>query len=50
MKRRTVRNDPIHSSERVRGAVVVQNFAVDMDKAVPAAQATPPSSTTEPRK
>ena len=49
MKRRTVRNDPIHSSERVRGAVV-QSFAVDMDKAVPAAQATPPSSTKEPRK
>ncbi|APU15950.1 MULTISPECIES: hypothetical protein [Actinoalloteichus] len=44
MKRRSVRNDPINTPERDRGAVVV-NFAVNMDTAVPAAQSTPPGST-----
>jgi len=49
MKRRSVRNDPINSVERDRGAVIVK-FAIDLDKAVPAAQATPPSTNQEPRK
>jgi hypothetical protein len=39
MKRRSVRNDPITSQERERGAVVVK-FALDLDKAkAPAAEA-----------
>jgi hypothetical protein len=48
MKRRSVRNDPINSGERDRGAVIVK-FAIDLDKAVPAAQ-TPPSANPEPKK
>jgi hypothetical protein len=49
MKRRSVRNDPIHSSERDRGAVRVV-FAIDLDKASPAAQAGRPSVVQEPKK
>jgi len=37
MKRRSVRCDPINTTERDRGAVII-NFAVDMDRAVPARQ------------
>jgi hypothetical protein len=37
MKRRSVRRDPINTTERDRGAVVTK-FAVDMDRAVPAKQ------------
>ncbi len=48
MRRRSVRNDPISSSERDRGAVIVR-FQVDLDKAVPVA-VTPPNTTAEPRK
>jgi hypothetical protein len=49
MKRRSVRNDPINSGERDRGAVIVK-FAIDLDKAVPAVQTPPPSANPEPKK
>ncbi|MFY1633549.1 hypothetical protein ACN27F_09745 [Solwaraspora sp. WMMB335] len=35
MKRRSVRHDPIATSERERGAVIVK-MLLDMDRAVPA--------------
>ncbi|WFE24153.1 hypothetical protein O7621_13325 [Solwaraspora sp. WMMD937] len=35
MKRRSVRHDPITTSERERGAVIVK-MLLDMDRAVPA--------------
>ncbi|HEV7826469.1 MAG TPA: hypothetical protein VGP02_16350 [Mycobacteriales bacterium] len=34
MKRRSVHNDPIGTTERDRGAVV-QQFAIDLDETVP---------------
>jgi hypothetical protein len=48
MKRRSVRNDPINSGERDRGAVIVK-FAIDLDKAVPAPQNSQPP-TAQPNK
>ncbi|MFE7526322.1 hypothetical protein ACFU7Y_11425 [Kitasatospora sp. NPDC057542] len=39
MKRRSVQNDPISTPERDRGAVVVQNFALDITKATAVAPA-----------
>jgi len=43
MKRRSVHNDPIGTSERDRGAVIVR-MSVDLDTAVPAAR--PSAETT----
>lgn len=40
MKRRSVRHDPISTSERDRGAVVVR-MLLDLGDAVPAVQASP---------
>lgn len=40
MKRRSVRHDPISTSERDRGAVIVK-MLLDLGEAVPAAQASP---------
>ncbi|SCL25092.1 hypothetical protein GA0074692_1894 [Micromonospora pallida] len=37
MKRRIVRNDPISTGERDRGAVIVK-MLLDLDRAVPAAR------------
>lgn len=43
MKRRSVRNDPISTGERDRGAVIIK-MLLDLDRAVPAAQANPTGS------
>ncbi len=45
MKRRSVRNDPISTSERDRGAVIVK-MLVDLDKAQPAARPNAADSTS----
>ncbi|MFJ7249395.1 hypothetical protein ACIQWA_32845 [Kitasatospora sp. NPDC098652] len=39
MKRRSIQNDPIGTPERDRGAVVVQNFSLDLTKAAVVAPA-----------
>ncbi|MEU4115584.1 hypothetical protein AB0F71_13935 [Kitasatospora sp. NPDC028055] len=39
MKRRSIQNDPIGTPERDRGAVVVQNFSLDLTKAAAVAPA-----------
>ncbi|MER7668074.1 hypothetical protein ABTY61_06360 [Kitasatospora sp. NPDC096128] len=39
MKRRSIQNDPISTPERDRGAVVVQNFTLDITKAAAVAPA-----------
>jgi hypothetical protein len=43
MKRRSVQNDPISTTERDRGAVVRVNVLLDLEDAMPAAAAKAPS-------
>ncbi|MEO6700580.1 MAG: hypothetical protein ABI140_03425 [Jatrophihabitantaceae bacterium] len=43
MKRRSVQNDPISSTERDRGAVVRVNVLLDLEDAIPAATEKAPS-------
>lgn len=42
MKRRSVQNDPISSTERDRGAVVTVNVLFDLEQTMPKAQAPKP--------